>query len=106
MKEWREFEAEQFGPAALDVDEMAQRVIVAFPNLRNPLSSRSNPPKGIFVVKEQVAEFVRAQLEDVGMRPRQNILKNANRVALVRLKQDCSRDVLFNSSFGRECQDK
>lgn len=106
MKEWRELEAQRFGAAALDLDELAQRVIDAFPSLRNPLAARSNPTKGNFVVKKPVAEFICAQLETVGVRPRPNIPRNVNRVALVRLKRDCSRDALFKSTFGRECQDK
>jgi pentatricopeptide repeat protein len=104
MEDLREFK--QSG-GTINLDDLARRVIGEFPDLTNPLSSRSNPMKGRIIVKQQVVDFIQTQLDQlrtvpitIGAR-----LSEARKTSLtlLRLRRDCAREIFFESIFGREC---
>lgn len=81
------------------LNDVAQRMLNEFPNL-------SNPFRKYRVVKAEVADLIRRQLNR-GAEPHVPRTTDAPmRVSLLRMKRDCSRDALFSSAFGRECKNK
>jgi hypothetical protein len=109
MPEWHAFMGNPDAVATITLDELAGRVVDALPDVRNPLNAQSNPMKSRFFVKTQVADFVRSQLNYVGDEPHGDPVPLAcegDLAVVLRLKRDCSRNVLLNSTFGRECKEK